>query len=104
THYLNAITLSHSKTNEKCTLKIHPRFSTDSLFSMREVVQQGLGVGILSKWLIEKDLKEGVLVQLCKDWHAMNLPVYLIYPQSRHKPAKLQKFLDLVKSQKDIIV
>lgn len=104
THYLNAITLNHAKTNEKCTLKIHPRFSTDSLFSMREVVQLGLGVGVLSKWLIEKDLKEGVLVQLCKDWQAMKLPVYLIYPQSRHKPAKLQKFIDLVKAQKDIIV
>lgn len=104
THYLNAISLSHYKTSEKCTLKIHPRFSTDSLFSMREVVNLGLGVGVLSKWVIEKDLNEGVLVQLCKDWQAMKLPVYLIYPQSRHKPAKLQKFIDLVKAQKDVIV
>lgn len=104
THYLNAITFTHSKTNEKCTLKIQPRFSTDSLFSMKEVVQLGLGVGVLSKWIIEKNLNEGVLVQLCKDWQAMKLPVYLIYPQSRHKPAKLQKFIDLVKVQKDIIV
>lgn len=104
THYLNAITLHHSKSNEKCTLKIHPRFSTDNLFSINEVIQLGLGVGVISKWLIEKELKEGVLVQLCKDWQAVKLPVYLIYPQSRHKPAKLQKFIDLVKAQKDIIV
>jgi DNA-binding transcriptional LysR family regulator len=104
THYLGAITLSHTKTNEKCTLKINPRFSTDSLFSMKEVVQLGLGVGVLSKWLIEKDLKEGALLQLCKDWQAMKLPVYLIYPQSRHKPAKLQRFIELVKAQKNVLV
>jgi DNA-binding transcriptional LysR family regulator len=71
---------------------------------MREVVQMGLGVGVMSKWLIEKDLTDGVLVQLCKDWRAMNLPVYLIYPQSRHKPAKLQKFIDIVKAQREIIL
>lgn len=104
THYFSDITLFHYKSNEKCTLKIKPRFSTDSLFSMREVVQMGLGVGVMSKWLIEKDLADGVLVQLCKDWRAMNLPVYLIYPQSRHKPAKLQKFIDIVKAQKEIIL
>ncbi len=104
THYLNDITFFHSKNNEKCTLKIHPRFSTDSLFSMREVVQMGLGVGVLSKWLIEKELNDGVLVHLCKDWQAMKLPVYLVYPQSRHKPAKLQKFIDLVKEYKELII
>lgn len=97
THYLNEINFYHSKKNEECTLKILPRFSTDSLFAMREVIQMGLGVGVLSKWLIEEDLKKGELVELCSGWQAMKLPVYLIYPQSRHKPAKLQRFIDLIK-------
>lgn len=97
THYLNEIIFFHSKNNEECNLKIHPRFSTDSLFAMREVIQMGLGVGVLSKWLIEDDLKKGDLVQLCTEWQALKLPVYLIYPQSRHKPAKLQRFIDLIK-------
>lgn len=104
THYLNDITFFHSKNHDKFKLKIHPRFSTDSLFSMREVVQMGMGVGVLSKWLIEEDLKKGALVQLCKDWQAMKLPVYLIYPQSQHKPAKLQRFIDLIKEQKELIL
>lgn len=104
THYLNDVTFFNSKTNDKCSLKIHPRFSTDSLFAMREVVQMGMGIGVLSKWLIEEDLNKGDLVQLCKDWQAMKLPVYLIYPQSRHKPAKLQKFIDLIKEQKKLII
>lgn len=100
THYLDSITLHNSKSNQKVTLDINPRFSTDSLFAMREVVQMGMGIGVLSKWVVEKDLKEGLFVQLCKDWQAMKLPVYLIYPQSKHRPAKLQKFIDLVKSTK----
>lgn len=101
THYLDRISLFHLKTSEEEHLKIHPRFSTDSLFAMREVALMGLGVGIFSKWVIEKDLREGRLVQLCKDWQAVSLPVYLIYPQSRLKPAKLQKFIELIKRQKN---
>ena len=102
THYLNSVSLFHSKTKQKCTLNIHPRFSTDNLFSIRETVLMGLGIGVLSKWVIEKDLKSGELVQLCKEWQAPSLPVYLIYPQSLHKPAKLQKFIELLKDQKEI--
>lgn len=98
TNYLNNVTLFHSKTNQKSSFDIQPRFSTDNLFSLLEVIRLGMGVGILSKWLIEEDLKKGELVQLCKGWEAVKLPVYLIYPQSRYKPAKLQKFIDLVKS------
>lgn len=97
-HYQNHISLFHTKTRQKCNLDISPRFSTDNLFSIREAVSMGLGIGVLSKWVIEKDLKDGVLVQLCKDWEAPKLPVYLIYPQSQQRPAKLQKFIDLIKA------
>lgn len=102
THYLDSITLVHSKTNQKKILEIQPSFATDNLFALREVVLMGLGVAVLSKWVIEKDMATGEVVQLCKDWEAARLPVYLIYPQSKHKPAKLQKFIDLVKAQKFI--
>lgn len=98
THYQDRISLFHLKTKEEVTLKIHPRFSSDSLLAMREVALMGLGIGVFSKWIIEKDLRDGQLVQLCKDWQAVSLPVYLIYPQSRLKPAKLQKFIELIKS------
>lgn len=100
THYLDSITLVHSKTSQKEILEIHPCFATDNLFALREVVLTGLGVAVLSKWVIEKDLANGEVVQLCKDWEGAKLPVYLIYPPSKHKPAKLQKFIDLVKAQK----
>ena len=98
-HYLNSVPLFHTRTKQKCTLDIHPRFSTDNLSAIREVVTMGLGIGVLSKWIIEKDLKDGLLVEICKDWQAPSLPVYLIYPQSSQKPAKLQKFIELLRGQ-----
>ncbi len=100
THYTDQISLTHLKTHEEAKLKIRPRFCTDSLFALREVALLGFGVGVFSKWVIEKDLQEGRLVQLCKEWQAVGLPVYLIYPQSRLKPAKLHAFIELMKTQK----
>lgn len=101
THYLDKIVLLHAKNNDELNLKIHPRFISDSLLAIREVAVMGLGVGVFSQWIIENDLKEGRLVHLCKDWCAARLPVYLIYPQSRLKPAKLQKFIELIKTSKN---
>ncbi len=101
THYLDEISLFHIKTKEETKLKIHSRFSTDSLLALREVALEGLGVGVFSKWVIEKDLQNQRLIQLCSQWQAASLPVYLIYPQSRLKPAKLKKFIDLLKLSKD---
>lgn len=100
THYLDSINLFHSKTDEKVNFQIHSRFSSDSLLAMRETALLGLGIGVFSKWIVEDDLQSGRLVQLCKDWQAASLPVYLIYPQSRLKPAKLQKFIELIQSKK----
>ena len=97
-HYSNSVSLFRKKTKQKCTLHLHPRFSTDNLFSIRELIALGLGIGVISKWVVEKDLSQGSMVQLCKDWHAPSLPVYLIYPQSSLRPAKLQKFVELLKS------
>lgn len=97
-HYSNSISLFHAKTKQKCTLNIHPRFSTDNLFSIRELILSGQGIGVVSKWVVEEDLAKGDIVQLCKDWQAPSLPVYLIYPQSSLRPAKLQKFIELIKS------
>lgn len=96
TNYQDIVTLTNLKTQEDLKLKLRPRFTTDSLLAMREVALLGLGIGVFSRWIIEEDLKAGRLVHLCKDWQAPSLPVFLIYPQSRLKPAKLQKFIETV--------
>lgn len=98
TNYSDQVTLTNLKTQEDLKLKLQPRFTTDSLLAMREVALLGLGVGVFSRWIIDEDLKAGRLVHLCKDWQAPSLPVFLVYPQSRLKPAKLQKFIETVTS------
>ena len=98
-HYSTNISLIHQKRLEEITLNIQPRVLTDNLFVMKDLLKSGVGIGVISKWMIEDELKEGSLVQICKDWQAVKQPVYLIYPQSQLKPAKLQRFIELVKKE-----
>ncbi|WP_312837455.1 LysR substrate-binding domain-containing protein, partial [Atlantibacter hermannii] len=76
---------------------IAPRLSTDSLYAVRETVLAGLGVGIVSAWIVASDLAQGRLVQVLPQWQAAPLPVWLVYPYSRYYPARLRKFLDLMR-------
>ena len=99
-HYFNEVSLFNAETKQKYNLGIQPRFSTDNLFALREMVLMGMGVGVLSKWVIQEDLQNRKLIQFCINWQAPSLPVYLIYPQSSLKPAKLTKFIEILREHK----
>lgn len=76
---------------------IRPRLATDNLYTLRSAALQGLGLAIVSAWLVADDLASGRLLQLVPDWRAAPLPVSLTYPYARHYPAKLRRFVDTMR-------
>lgn len=98
TYYFEEIDFKHTKNpKEECSLKIAPHFSTDSLYALKKMTVLGNGICVTSKWVVEEELKTGKLVQVCPLWEGARFPIYLTYPQSKHKPAKLAKFIELIK-------
>jgi DNA-binding transcriptional LysR family regulator len=95
TYYLDQVVLRRK--DESCSFPIRPRVLTDSLFALRSAALAGLGVGIVSAWLVEEDLRAGTLVHLAPDWAAPPLPVSLVYPYARFYPARLRRFLEVVR-------
>ncbi|MDA3131571.1 LysR family transcriptional regulator [Atlantibacter subterranea] len=95
--YQQEVTLRQVVGGETRTLAIAPRLSTDSLYAVRETVLAGLGVGIVSAWIVAQDLEQGKLVHVLPEWQAAPLPVWLAYPYSRYYPARLRKFLELMR-------
>ena len=83
------------KTHER--IAIQPRLLTDNLFVLHQAVRDGLGVGIGSAWMMTEELRSGRLVQLLPGWEAAPLPVHLVFPAGRHRPARLQLFLDAIR-------
>lgn len=98
TFYRREVTLHHIGSGERQAFTVLPRLSSDSLYAIRRTILNGLGVGMISAWAVEEDLREGRLVQLLPQWQAPALPVYLLYPWARYYPARLRRFLELMKA------
>lgn len=78
-------------------IAITPRLSTDSLHVARNTVLTGLGVAVVSSWTVKEDIREGRLIHLLPEWQPAALPVHLVYPWSRYYPARLRRFLEMMK-------
>jgi DNA-binding transcriptional LysR family regulator len=99
TFYRTEVQLTHAPDGELCRVPIRPRMSTDSLYALRTAAIQGLGVCLGSSWLLHDDIEQGRLVRLLPDWHAAPLPVYLVYPYAPFYPAKLRRFVEVLRAR-----
>ena len=97
TFYRDELVLSHRAHGEQRRLRFRPRVSTDSLYAVRSAALLGLGAALVSAWIVQDDLANGSLLHLAPDWQASPLPVYLVYPPGRFQPARLTRFLELMR-------
>lgn len=97
TFYRNEVALTHRQTGETLRLPIQPRLYTDNLYAMRSAALMGLGAAVGSAWAVREDIEAGRLLQVAPDWEAAPLPIHLIYPPARFYPARLRRFIDIMK-------
>ena len=97
TFYQHQITLYAQDDEQAVQVAISPRLFTDSLYAARNTALAGLGVTLISSWAVEEDIRSGRLVTLLPQWQAAPLPVHLVYPWARYYPARLRKFLQLMR-------
>lgn len=95
--YRDEVTLTHARHGETARLDIRPRLYTDNLYAMRNAVVLGVGAAIGSRWALREELEAGRLVQLVPEWQAAPLPIWLIYPPARFYPARLRRFIDIMR-------
>jgi DNA-binding transcriptional LysR family regulator len=97
TYYHREITLRRRGGEETCRLSLRPRLATDNLYAFREAALQGLGVAVVSRWLVADDLASGALRQLAPEWEAAPLPVHITYPYAKIYPPALRAFVDAMR-------
>ena len=97
-YYRNELALTAIDGGREARVPIAPRMSTDSLYALRTAAVSGVGAAIASAWLVADDLAQGRLVHIAPQWRAAPLPVHLVYPQARFYPARLRRFLDVIRA------
>jgi DNA-binding transcriptional LysR family regulator len=97
TFYRNEVVLTHAVTGETARFPIRPRLSTDGLYALRSAATLGLGAAIASSWALGEELAAGRLLHLAPQWRAAPLPVHLVYPPARFYPARLRRFIEIMR-------
>ena len=97
-YYRAELALTSLDDGREARVPIAPRMSTDSLYALRTAAVSGVGAAIASAWLVADDIAQDRLVHLAPRWRAAPLPVYLVYPQARFHPARLRRFLELIRA------
>jgi DNA-binding transcriptional LysR family regulator len=97
-YYRTELALTSLDDGREARVAVVPRMSTDSLYALRTAAVSGVGAAIASAWLVADDIAQGRLVHLAPRWRAAPLPVYLVYPQARFHPARLRRFLEVIRA------
>lgn len=95
--YTYNIRLTHTQTGKVQSFAIKPRLFTDNLFVLKNAVMAGVGVAVVSSWLVADEIQTGQLIQLAPEWEAPALPVHLVYPYANYYPERLLAFSTLMK-------
>ncbi|MGE7368525.1 LysR family transcriptional regulator [Neorhizobium sp. NPDC001467] len=108
--YLNA-TVGRVLSMEFCrgdeVIEVNPRYaiSVNDARSYLNAMISGIGVGQSLSFMANDAVERGELVEIMTDWDCEKLPLYIVYPQTRHLSNKVRVFVDwlakLVQDLKD---
>jgi DNA-binding transcriptional LysR family regulator len=84
----------HSAKKGEQTFRISPVLISEGVTSLREAVRAGLGIAVISEWVIREDLRSGRLVRVLPQWNAKEFPAHVVYPGHRALPARVRAFID----------
>jgi len=82
--------------NTTTVLKCEAAYTANSAQIVRQMVLAGMGVAVLPKWLVDKDLATGKLQQLFKTWHLPDQPVSAVFAGHGEMQRKTRLFIDFL--------
>ena len=71
-------------------LRLKPRILVNDLFSIRELVLAGLGVGPLPDYMVRRELAEGELVQVLPDAPLPTTLITALYPEKQFQSLRVK--------------
>lgn len=75
---------------------VQGNFTASSNQTLECAAVSGLGIAMVPGYMVTEDLRRGNLKVLLKEYCPKNIGIYALYPQVRHMPAKLRKFIDFL--------
>lgn len=84
--------------SQTAVFPIRARFIVNDFDEVYAAALAGLGVAMLPVYRCVDDLRAGRLVRVLPDWCSPEVPLYIVYPSTRHLSPKVSAFLDHVRA------
>ena len=91
------LTLVHS--NESQQIKLAPRACVNDFISLRNLIFQGLGIGVLPSYMVNETSLNDCLVRVLPDWSLPSVEFHALFPSIRSATSKIRTFLDFLTEQ-----
>lgn len=76
-----------------------PRFSGNTVQSLRKATVAGIGIALLPNPIIKHDLDSGMLLPILPKYKRTGRNLHVLYPSRRHLPLAVSAFIELVVDQ-----
>lgn len=80
-------------------LRLRPAFITDNIYAALTAIKEGVGYGILPLWVMQEDLRTGLINELCPAWRPPSVTLSVAYSQARFRPARVELFLEFLRNE-----
>jgi len=87
-----------AKGKRKATIQPEVRMQTNNIYALKEAALMGLGMAVMPSWFVEEEVSSGELVDLLPKWRAPSLDIHVAYLPGRHRPLRLQTFLETIET------
>ncbi len=77
-------------------VKISGNFRCNNGDTLRAVAVGGVGLYMGPDFIVEKELRSGRLRAVLQDFEETDLSIFVVYPHSRHLPAKVRAYVDFL--------
>lgn len=99
-------TWKFSRGSQRTDVRIEAKVAINNGEALKQLALDGLGIVLVTDWLVREELESGELVQLFKDYaiEPVGTPITALYPTRAHLPRKVRAFLDFLAEKAAIVL
>jgi DNA-binding transcriptional LysR family regulator len=76
------------------SVHVQSRLTVSAAEGVREAVVAGLGLAIVSRWMMAEEIASGAVAPVLADWRLPDIDLWAIFPSGRLPSAKARAFVD----------
>jgi len=90
----NSLTLTSPR--GPVSVELQPGFVSNNAVALRHALVGGLGVGLVTRWLVDQELKRGQLVRVLPQSPPPPLEVNAVFPSARFIPTRARLYVEFL--------